>query len=194
MPRLEGDKFTKLYWLPDPQPDTSRPGHFLPFKRLKGQDTSENYCPSLLSRKERCATGAPPGMLVGQRLRSTVRCDECQKPRGIYARIALSVKDKKELEHLKELVQYTCGSPITTEGSVLHGKVFVQMNIHCSDHVEYSYYACPRKQPYVCCHCAAPNAMQNQQALKKFKVVLPVCQNCIGKPPIVRQQRKTVSK
>ena len=60
-------------------------------------------------------------MLVEQCLQSTVICDECHKPRGIYAKHIVSVKEKKELEALKEMVQYTCGSLITTEGSALHG-------------------------------------------------------------------------
>ena len=100
VPQLDRDCFSKLYYLPDPQPDTNRPGHFLPFSKLKGQDTKEKYCPSLNSCGEKQTSGAPPGMLVGQRLRSTVNCDECHKPHGIYAQHVLSVKEKKELEVL----------------------------------------------------------------------------------------------
>ena len=43
MPRLDDDCFKKLYFLPDPQPGTNSPGHFLPFTKLKGQDTEETY-------------------------------------------------------------------------------------------------------------------------------------------------------
>ena len=105
---------------------------------------------------ERQASGAPPGMLVGQRLQSTVNCDECHKAQGNYAQCVLPAKEKKELEVLKEMVHCTCGSPIMTESSALFGTVFVATSIQCYDHVEFEYYACPRKQPYVCCHCAAP--------------------------------------
>ena len=80
MPQLDRQSFSKLYYLPDPQPDTNRPGHFLQCSKLKGQDTEEKYCPSLNNHGERQASAAPPGMLVGQRLRSTVNCDECHKP------------------------------------------------------------------------------------------------------------------
>ena len=188
------DCFTKLYFLPDPQPDKNRPGHFLPFEQLKGQNTTESCCPSLLRRMEWQASGAPPGLLVGQRLRSTISCDECQKPRGIFSQHALSPNQKKELESLKEVVQYTCGSPITTEGSVLHRKVYVQTNMRCLDHIEFTYYACPRRQPSICCYCASPNAVRDQQALEKYKVILPVCANCTQKPTIARQDNKAKKK
>ena len=47
-----------------------------------------------------------------------------------------------------------------------------------------------RKQPYVCCHCAGPQASQDQQALLNYKVVLPMCTNCTEKAAVVRQPRK----
>ena len=47
-----------------------------------------------------------------------------------------------------------------------------------------------RKQPYVCCHCAGPEASQDQQALLNYKVVLPMCTNCTEKAAVVRQPRK----
>ena len=115
-------------------------------------------------------------MLAGKWLRATISCEECQKPRGIYSQSALS--PNQELESLKEVVQCTCGSPIRTEGSVPHGKVFIQTNMCCLDHIEFAYYACPRRQLSIFCHCASPNAAHDQQALENYKVVLLVCATC----------------
>ena len=98
----------------------------------------KNIVLSVSSHRQRQACGEPPGVLVGQRLRSTVICDDCHKPQGFYAKHILSVKEKKELEALKEMVHYTCGAPITTEHNVLHGTVFVATNLHCYDHVEFA--------------------------------------------------------
>ena len=105
-PHLPPHQMGQLYWLPDPQPDANRPGHFLPFAALKGQETAEDHCPSLLKRGERSGNteGTPPGMLVGQRLRDTVVCGECSKPCGIYAQVALTAVEKQQLAQLKELV------------------------------------------------------------------------------------------
>ena len=47
LPHLDEGGFKKLYFLPDPQPGTNRPGHFLLFTNLKWQDNDEKYCPSL---------------------------------------------------------------------------------------------------------------------------------------------------
>ena len=118
IPCLDHDCFSKLHYLPDPQPDTNRPGHFLPFSKLKGQDTEEKYCPSLKSHGERQTSGAPPGMLVEQRLRSTVNRDECHKPWGIYAQRVSSVKEKKELEVLRR--RYTTHAAYPSRPRAVH--------------------------------------------------------------------------
>ena len=64
-----------------------QPGHFKKFADVVGTDTKEMHCPSINSKAQKmCACGAPAGMLVGQRLRSTVTCCECDKPRDIFLR------------------------------------------------------------------------------------------------------------
>eukprot|EP00117_Sycon_ciliatum_P036009 scpid89440/ scgid4021/ len=128
-------------------------------------------------------------MLVGQRLHGTVTCCECDTPRGIFSQQKLTAVEMAALERVKEAVEYTCGSPITAEDGPLHGKVFVQQNLRCADHVEFAYYACPRKLPDICCHCGSASAMRDPELVAKFKVVLPVCATC-QKPAPTRHQRK----
>ena len=140
----------------------------MPFNKLKGKCTEEKHCPSLNAKAHRQTSKVPAGMLVGQRMRTTVQCTECNKPRGVYSRIQLTPDEKKQLEAVMELVEYTCGSELTVDGGPLHGTVFVQTSLRCSDPVEFSYYACPRKQPDICCYCASSNSMRDPQLLGKF--------------------------
>lgn len=183
-----------LYWLPDPQPDPTNPGHFLPFAKLKGDDTQELHCPSLQRKADEQGSKIPAGMVVGQKLRSTVRCGECSKPRGIYSNKVLTTTEQQQLAVLLEQVEYTCGSPLTTEGSDLHGQVFVQLSLRCHDHVEFAYFACPRKKPDVCCHCGGLDAMRDPVLLRKYKVVLPVCEACKDCRPAITRNPKSSKK
>lgn len=123
-PCLQDQKFKALHWLPNPHKDAHQPGHFLPYQKIKGQDTIEDQCPSLLSRAEKKSSTRPPGMFTAQCLRDTIVCQECNKPWGLYSQKCLMRDDEEALVVLKDSVLFTCGSPLTTEGSPLHDKVF----------------------------------------------------------------------
>lgn len=64
-------------------------------------------------------------------------------------------------------------------GDVLHGKVFVRLQLSCSSHIEFAFYASNIGRVDLCAHCASPETNKDQELLKKFKVVLPVCGECI---------------
>jgi hypothetical protein len=49
----------------------------------------------------------------------------------------------------------------------------------CQSHVEFPYYASNIGRPDICAHCAEPEAQRNPELLKKFRTVLPVCEQCI---------------
>lgn len=57
---------------------------------------------------------------LGQNVRKTVVCVECQKPRCIYAKKQLSVRNARALARLMEKYDYTCGSLITPDGSSMY--------------------------------------------------------------------------
>lgn len=64
-------------------------------------------------------------------------------------------------------------------GDVLHGKVFVRLQLSCSSHIEFAFYASNIGRVDLCAHCASPETNKDQEQLKKIKVVLPVCGECI---------------
>ena len=116
---------------------------------------------------------------------------ECGKPRAVFSQLALKAADLVGLDRLKETVQYTCGSPITSPEFSLHEKVYVNLTLRYQEHVEFAYYACARKLAEVCCFCCDAEAMRDPELLQKWKVVLPVCDTCRPfKQPPTRQPKK----
>lgn len=64
-------------------------------------------------------------------------------------------------------------------GDVLHGKVFVRLQLNCTMHMEFAYYAEAAKGTRKdLCYCASADVQKDQNLLKKFRMVLPVCVNC----------------
>ena len=49
-------------------------------------------------------------------MRSSVSCYECEKPRCIYSKKALTAREERSLRRLLEKYQYTCGSVIVPDG------------------------------------------------------------------------------
>ena len=177
-PRLPTDVFKALAWLPDPVIDQARPDHYLPYSDVKGSDTDDTTHPSLqekASRNRLEEQGCDSSMFTAQRVRLTVNCSECGKPRCLYSRTALSTGDQDRLKMELEQFEYSCGSPVLPPESKLHGTVFVKLAINCSDHVEFAYYSAKLNLHGVCCHCGAEDASKPQALLAKYFVVLPIC-------------------
>ena len=64
-------------------------------------------------------------------------------------------------------------------GDALQGIVFVRLQLNCGMPIEFTYYsssAITRKD--LCCHCATEGIERDQEVLKQYKVVLPVCELC----------------
>ena len=96
-------------------------------------------------------------------------CRQSSNPRWIYSNKSLKTMEQQRLDVLLEQVEYTCDSPFTTEGSDLLGQVVAQLSLLCHNHVEFVYFACPRKKPGNCCHCGGLEAMGDPALLQKFK-------------------------
>lgn len=91
--------------------------------------------PQIHCKALRVATGAPSGIVVGQRLRRTVSCLKCNKPRRIYCQNKMSVSGKRRpcspAKHCGVHVRF----PIDIWGGLLYGMVFVQQNFRWADNV-----------------------------------------------------------
>ncbi|CAC5376627.1 unnamed protein product [Mytilus coruscus] len=185
-------------WVPDPMMQINK-SHYEPFEKVLGTDTNESDKPSAQNTKTSVVAEQMQGILnaglVGQNVRRTVSCYECGKPRCIYAKKTLTSREARTLNRMLEKHDYTCGCIIVPEDDTLHGIVHTRLQMECRTPVEFSYYAdnTPiRLQKDICCYCASPNSEKDAEEVAKFKVVLPICNDCknSGKPIIKRNPKK----
>lgn len=94
--------FESVYFLPDPIPTTDGT-HYLSFEELYGQSTCDKHRPSLLAQgADKIADSEHRQLLVAGRVRDSLICSECTKPRCIYAASKLSVLEEREIARVKE--------------------------------------------------------------------------------------------
>ncbi|VDI74370.1 Hypothetical predicted protein [Mytilus galloprovincialis] len=186
---------TEFPWLPDPMMSND-PAHYKPFDDVINTETTEVDRPSSQTQTAKAVAEEIQGVrnqgLVAQNVRKIVRCYECHKPRCVYSKKSLTVRESRAFERLLTKYDYCCGSVITPEGDALEGVVNVRLQIDCNTHVEFPYYASTLAQPHICAFCAAVGQTKNQDAIKTHRIVLPVCRDCvvIGKLPPKRNPIK----
>ena len=194
-PRLPQEIFNCLNWLPDPIHDDDSPGHYKGYHSLKGIETSEDHCPSLQSKSQRDTSllqeqGCSNSFFTAQRVRLTVICTECSKPRCIYSQTALSSVGKELLLRALEEHEYSCGSTLLPPEHSLNGNVFIRTGQRCANPVELCYYSCKQGFQGVCCYCADAEAHKPQEFLRNFHTVLPICDACRASKPVVTRMPK----
>ena len=54
--------------------------------------------------------------LVAQNVRKIVKCFNCGKPRCVYSKKSLSMRDSRAFDRIMDKYDYSCGSLITPEG------------------------------------------------------------------------------
>ena len=107
------------------------------------------------------------------KVRTTVTCCECFKPRCVYSRYVLisastSASASAQLEEISCLeceTWYTCGSPLSQPSFV------VREGITCSSSVEFAYYSCKCLKNMCALAIIAVNATLKEQ----YQTVLPLC-------------------
>ena len=196
-PRLPRDVFQELSWLPDPVICEARPEHYMQYADVKGRSTDDTSRPSLVEKACRSLTeeqGCDSSMFTAQRVRSTVECTECCKPRCLFSKTSLSAGEREQLEKEMEQLEYSCGSPILEPDSSLSNKVFVRLALKCSDHVEFSYYSSKLNVHGICCYCGSDDASKPQEMICKFSTVLPICEDCRKCKEVIARMPKAGSK
>ena len=121
-----------------------------------------------------------PFLYTGQNARGVVRCVECRKPRVYYCKNKLSSRQLILLDRAVTEFDYTCGAPLSDPDdtkSVLK-YVAVRKNLSCSHPIELAYYSSSIGKADICCYCGEENAYRDLELKKKYKTVLPICQEC----------------
>ena len=80
-PRMPIKDFLNLSWVPDPMPMTTNPDKFQHFEDLYRKETQEVYRPTYVENLDE----PNRALLVVEKVRTTIRCVSCYKPRVVYA-------------------------------------------------------------------------------------------------------------
>lgn len=127
-------------------------GHNTPNAAIDGEPGSSQNRKSQVRPKSSCVSEADlkvydkavctdAGMYTAQNARALIECVECRKPHIVYCRgTTWCSRYRLELALLLSENDFTCGSPITPPGHMLHGKIYTRLNISCADHIELAYY------------------------------------------------------
>ena len=161
-------------------------GKYLPYEEVVGSETTDKHRPSFGTGGNQIDSDRKD-LLVSTRVRTTVTCCECFKPRCVYSRYTLTSAQLEEISCLECETWYTCGSPLSPSDDP---SFVVREGITCSSPVEFAYYSSKRFKN-VCAHCG--NECSVDTTLKdQYQTVLPLCSNCEsnGKKAITRGEYK----
>ena len=187
--RLPSDIFSSLTWLPLPLLDLSKE-HYQPFELVYGKEVSEKDRPSLKGSWEDeeavAADTSNKDLFNAAKVRDVIVCQECYKPRCIYAKGKLSWTERVATKKVKESRLFTCGCALFPECSSYHGTIVVRQKLSCSAPMEAQYFSAKLVYfPPVCYYCGCPEETlcQNDEIAKlkeEYAVVRPICFLCLS--------------
>src|SRR6185437_6204257 len=139
---------------PDPIP-TIDGKKYESFEKLYGQETTEEYRPSLKEKnKSNNEMDFKSSAQNCKNVGTLIQCGECDKWRVIYSKSKLSSQDDKELTRFLDGIQYTCGDTFydlsssiqnsnSTNNSMkkLFSIVKVNNTLTCNSPIEIPYYS-----------------------------------------------------
>ena len=126
-------------------------------------------------------------IFTAQNARTSITCIECNKPRVLYSKVALSNRQIINLENTVAATDYTCGAPILPENNHMYEKVKIRENLGCASPIEFPYYSGNVGPKDLCAYCALPESLVCESKRKIYQIVLPLCNNCSNlEIPLVR--------
>ena len=193
---------------PTPKLDKSRPGHFysreaaiakfgqkdsslVDFSDLPTKKGDRPSDAKKTAKKRDTQVGKSVSKWAPTSVRATVTCENCARPRCLFAKSALSEEQGSQLQVLKEARQYLCGS-ILVEGE--HPMVVQRMNLSCSDGVEKEYYNHDKRRfetPVICAHCTSTEGVMLDHELKEKQLCggYPCLPMCAGLTPLKKSNK-----
>ena len=190
--------YEKLSLLPLPVLDSSKE-HYVPFADLYGKPPDEKDRRSLQPTGDVDAIEADTkhkALFNSSKVRTTVHCQECFKPRCVYSAKKLAWNESVLLKSITEEKMYTCGSAIFTPGSQLVDTVVVRQNIGCINPVEAQYLWSLSHLFVIIAVLKKSRFVEDdtiQQLQTEYAVVRPLCFLCKndGKVPFVKMSRNS---
>ena len=192
--RVDPEKIMELSFLPLPLLDVTKE-HYSSFTDLCGSQPSEKDRPSLQQSGDPDAIDADAKhkhLFYSSKVRGTLHCQECFKPRCVYSARKLGRDERVLIERVDEEKTYSCGSALFH--SILVDTVVVRQNIGCTNPIETEYYSATFVSfPPVCYYCGAAEESlveddNTRQLKQEYAIVRPLCFLCKseGKTPFVR--------
>ena len=181
--RMPVEVFEELHFFPLPRLDPSKK-HYKPFTEMYGKEISECDRPSQVTDENSWIDKENSDLFRNTRVRKCINCQECLKPRCIYAVKVLSWEEKAAIRVIDESHLYTCGSPLFTNESPLHSSVVVRQKLTCSSPIEAQYYSAKLvTMPCVCYWCGGAEETLLfddlfTQLQREYQVVRPMCFLC----------------
>ena len=139
--RMDPEKFQELSLLPLPLLDATKE-HYRPFTELYGDQPSEKDRPSMQQSGDQDAIEADTkhkALFNSSKVWGILHCQECLKPRCVYAVRKLGLNEKVLLDTVEESKTYCCSCAIFPPSSALGDTVVVRQNIGCSNPIEVQY-------------------------------------------------------
>ena len=135
---------------------------------------------------------APPAIpMTAQTARAVIVCVECEKPRVVYSKTRLNNNQRVLLAKTMSSFEYSCGSflfPPSEKGKTAQ-TLCIRPNLQCAMQIELPYYGSEVGRADKCSHCGGNNGVIDAELKKKFKTVLPICQDCTGERKVSFTQR-----
>ncbi|WAR08379.1 hypothetical protein MAR_018337 [Mya arenaria] len=190
-PRLPGDVFEGLHFLPDPVSDGDN--HYKPFAAVYGTKTDDKQRPSLSLKPEMTDRDKKlKHMFVGGNF---LRCCECGKRRVVFAAKKLNAVEQNKLTRVMEEQLYVCGNTLFPV-SPLQDILVVRKGQNCHSTIETTYYSgVTTSLEAICSYCGSAENLaeteKNQDLQRNFGTVRPICHQCLasGKEPFTRNKR-----
>ena len=201
---MDSEEFSSISFLPLPLLDGTKE-HFSPFSEVYGKPLSDKDRPSrgLFTNPEakECDKNNK-ALLINSKVRCVITCQECRKPRCVFAAKKLDILAKKRVDDVAGSKLYTCGSFLFPPASGYSLTIVARQCLTCQDPIEVQYYSSTMVAfPQVCYHCGAPeetllNDIEIIELKKQFAIVRPICFLCrsSGKRPSTRQPNLVAKK
>lgn len=105
--------------------------------------------------------------------------------KNCFAQYVLTRAELISVQSVKESAVYVCGAELFSSEDPIYNKVYVRRNLECESPIEFAYFSSNLSLPLVCFYCGCFNATRNKDLLKKFKSVMPLCEDCAQTKPQV---------
>ncbi|CAB4446524.1 unnamed protein product [Rhizophagus irregularis] len=153
--RLPPHEFNNLNFLPDPIPSRDNTNHYMPFERVYGTETTEEYRPTYMQTQAN-AEPISKSILIGE---------------------------QEDYQQALESYSYSCGAPIFPDDHYLSEVVFVRTRISCDSPIEILYYSSRKSGNYlIYYYCGESESLvaPSQSLKERFKQIYPLCEGCQG--------------